>query len=308
MNLRQMEVFHAVMISGTVTGAARLLNISQPAVTGILRHTEDKLRLTLFHRVKGRLEPTPEAHALFTQVEAVFDRVETVRRTIEGLRDARVGTLDIAAIPAVGATLLPSAIGVFLTRHTGVSIRFQMRSRREVMELVASGAVDLGFGFLSSDHPRLVAEEISRGDLICIMPKSHPLSALREVPAEALADHPLITYSSSQGLAPIVNAILAEARRDFRPAIEVGLIINAWAMVNSGAGIAVVDPHSGLGDSFPNVEIRPFLPRTPISLEVVRAEDRPRSRAAEAFLRFFSEYLNACPPPARVAAVPGWQR
>jgi DNA-binding transcriptional LysR family regulator len=183
MNLRQMEVFHAVMISGTVTGAARLLNISQPAITGVLRHTEDKLKLALFHRVKGRLEPTAEAHALFSQVEAVFERVDAVRRTIEGLRDAKVGTLDIVAIPAVGATLVPSAIGTFLSRHEGVNIRFQMRSRREVMELVASGVADLGFGFLSSDHPRLVAREITRGDLVCIMPRHHPLSALPAVSA-----------------------------------------------------------------------------------------------------------------------------
>jgi DNA-binding transcriptional LysR family regulator len=291
MNLRQMEVFHAIMTSGTVTGAARLLNISQPAVTGVLRHTEDKLKLRLFERVKGRLEPTPEAHALFAQIESVFDRVDAVRRTIEGLREARVGALDIVAIPAVGATLLPTAIGTFLATHEMVNIRFQMRSRREVVELVASGAADLGFGFLSSDHPRLVAEEIVRDDLICIMPRNHPLSRLAVVSATDLAGYPLISYTSNQGLAPIINTIFAEARVNLRPAVEVGLIMNAWAMVNTGAGIAVVDPHSALDDMFANVVTRPFLPKTPIALEFVRSEDRPVSRLARAFLDHLSEFV-----------------
>src|SRR4051794_32081277 len=114
MNLRQMEVFHAIMLTGTVTAAARMLNISQPAVTSMLQHAEDGLKFRLFERVKGRLRPTPEAHALFVQVQQVFDSVHVVDRTISGLRDARTGTLDIVAIPVVGATLLPAAIGAFL--------------------------------------------------------------------------------------------------------------------------------------------------------------------------------------------------
>jgi DNA-binding transcriptional LysR family regulator len=156
---------------------------------------------------------------------------------------------------------------------------------------VASGVADLGFGFLSSDHPRLVAREITRGDLVCIMPRHHPLSALPAVSALDIAGYPLIAYTSSQGLAPIVNAIFAEARADFRPAVEVGLIMNAWAMVNTGAGVAVVDPHSGLSEVFDNVEIRPFIPKTSIALEVVRAESRPVSRLAESFLEHFSAFV-----------------
>lgn len=291
MNLRQMEVFHAIMTSGTVTGAARLLNISQPAVTGVLRHAEDKLRLKLFERVKGRLEATPEAHALFSQIESVFDRVDAVRRTVEGLREAKLGALDIVAIPAVGATLLPEAIGAFLLGHPNVNIRFQMRSRQEVVNLVAGGAADLGFGFLSSDYPRLVAEEIIRGDLICILPRDHPLLRLSVVSAGDIATYPLISYTSSQGLAPIVNAIFAEARLNLRPAVEVGLVINAWAMVNTGAGIAIVDPHSGLDYMFKNVEVRPFIPQTSIALEVVLSQDRPVSKLARAFLDHFSEFV-----------------
>jgi DNA-binding transcriptional LysR family regulator len=59
MNLRQLEVFHAIMSAGSVTGAARLLKISQPAVSAVLKHTEQQMKLKLFERVAGRLQPTP---------------------------------------------------------------------------------------------------------------------------------------------------------------------------------------------------------------------------------------------------------
>lgn len=61
MRPRQLEIFTAVMRAGTVTGAARLLNISQPALSQTLMHAEDELGFALFERVKGRLRPTPEA-------------------------------------------------------------------------------------------------------------------------------------------------------------------------------------------------------------------------------------------------------
>ena len=57
MNLRQMEVFHAIMRAGSVTCAARLLNVTQPAVSTVLRHCETQLRVKLFDRTGGRLHP-----------------------------------------------------------------------------------------------------------------------------------------------------------------------------------------------------------------------------------------------------------
>jgi DNA-binding transcriptional LysR family regulator len=291
MNLRQMEVFRAVMESGSVTGAARRLNISQPAVTGLLRHTEDGLKFRLFERIRGRLEPTPEARALYTQITQVFDRVDAVNRVVAGLRDSRLGTLDIVAIPAVGVALLPSAIGAFMVRHRDSRIRYHMRPRHEMMEQVASGAADLGFGFLSPASPRVAAREILRADLVCIMPRGHRLAERPAVSVADLAPWPLIAYTSSQGLAPIINGLLAEARLAIAPSVEVGLIINAWSMVAQGAGVAIVDPHSGYQELFPGVEVRRFVPSVPLGLEVLWPEDRPLSRLAAAFLRHCERFF-----------------
>lgn len=296
MNLRQMEVFHAIMTHGTVTGAARALNISQPAMTGVLRHTEAQLKFMLFDRVKGRLIPTAEAKVLFAQIEQVFERVEGVRRTIDNLREARSGTLNIVANPAVGAMLVPAAIGDFLASHPDIAIRFQMRTRREVVELVESRAADLGFGFLTSKLPQIECCEIARRDLICIMPRGHALERLTQVSVADVAAYPLVSYLATQGLAPIINSIFAEARINFRPCIEVGLIINAWALVNAGAGIALVDPFSALGVMFENVVAKPFVPSTPIALEMIRSPDRPLSRVAAAFVKHFGAFVQRSDP------------
>jgi DNA-binding transcriptional LysR family regulator len=291
MNLRQMEVFHAIMTCGTVTAAARALNISQPSVTGVLRHLEDKLRFKLFDRVKGRLLPTSEAQILFAQIEHVFERVEGVRRTIDDLREVRSGTLSIVSIPAVGTTLLPAAIGGFVASHPDVAIRYRMLPRHAVLDAVQSRSTDLGVGFLTSNVPRVAHREIARRDLICIMPRGHPLKRLAQVSAADVAPYALISYTSTQGLAPLINAIFAEARIAARPGLEVDLILNAWALVNAGAGIALVDPFSGIGGSFPQVIARPFVPSTPLALEIIHAEDRPLSRVGEAFHAHIKDFV-----------------
>ncbi|WP_160018317.1 LysR family transcriptional regulator, partial [Raoultella sp. 18093] len=65
MNLRQIEAFRAVMVTGSVSGAARLLHVSVPPISRLLSHTESRLGFALFERIKGRLHPTAEARRLY---------------------------------------------------------------------------------------------------------------------------------------------------------------------------------------------------------------------------------------------------
>ncbi|HVL73431.1 MAG TPA: LysR substrate-binding domain-containing protein, partial [Beijerinckiaceae bacterium] len=203
MNLRQIEVFHAVMEAGTVTGAAKLLNVSQPAITAMLRHTEDQLRFRLFERVRGRLEPTSEARALFAETARVFEDVRTVRRLVEDLREARAGTLNVVTIPILGEVLIPRVVASLLTARPRVKVRFQVRPRREMLDLVASRSVDLGIGFLSAAHAGLRIAPLAAGKLVCIVPRGSALAARDGVTARDLKGEAVIGYTERQGLSQV---------------------------------------------------------------------------------------------------------
>jgi DNA-binding transcriptional LysR family regulator len=86
MNLREIEVFHAVYLSGSITVAAQILRVSQSSVSKTLRHTEDGLRFALFRRCKGRLVPTEEAHQLFREADEVYQRVGSLKLAVKGYR------------------------------------------------------------------------------------------------------------------------------------------------------------------------------------------------------------------------------
>ena len=122
MNLRHMEIFHAIMRTGSVTGAARVLNVSQPAVSAALKHCESQLKMKLFTRVSGRLQPTAEALAIFPEVAAIFGRVGAINLLTQDLVGGRLGTLSIAASFPIANGFLAKAVATFLADRPKVRV------------------------------------------------------------------------------------------------------------------------------------------------------------------------------------------
>src|SRR6266498_4140921 len=114
MKLRQLEVFRAVIETGTTKGAAHQLNISQPAVSTLIQHTEDQLGFELFQRMHGRLVPTEEALSLYAESSSIFLLLESLHQKIEGFRLGHFGSIRIASTPSLGNSILPRAIHSFL--------------------------------------------------------------------------------------------------------------------------------------------------------------------------------------------------
>lgn len=121
MRLRHIEVFNAVMLTGSVSAAARLINVTQPAVSRILSHAELQLGFALFHRHKGRLVPTREAQTLFPHIERLFTQLDEVQRLAGSLRGRqREGELHILSVLALSHEVMPRALRAFHALHPGV--------------------------------------------------------------------------------------------------------------------------------------------------------------------------------------------
>src|SRR3546814_19355552 len=93
MNIRSLEVFKAVMQSGSTTTAGQLLEMSQSAISRQLSGLEETLGFPLFYREKGRLLPTNEATALLAQVVDLVDGVAKMMRRAEALKAGTAGDL-----------------------------------------------------------------------------------------------------------------------------------------------------------------------------------------------------------------------
>lgn len=292
MNLRHLEVLHAIMQCGSVTGAGELLGISQPAVTKSLKRAEDELGFKLFDRLKGRLVPTSEARTLYPSLRKLFDDLQSVDRTAVDIRHGRAGQLSLTSIPTLGEVIMPRAIAAFLKERPEVEISFQVRPRGQIVELVASQSVDLGFAFLAPRNATVETEVLRPGHLICIMPPAHPLTSLSMVTPQDVVGHKFIFYSQEQGLRALLESVFTEQRVEPRSTVEVGLISTAWTLVSAGVGVAIVDDLSDLKSLHPDVVSRPFHPQLAVDAEILSSRYMPRSSLSQEFLGVVRDVLS----------------
>jgi DNA-binding transcriptional LysR family regulator len=138
MNLRQIEVFRAVMTTGSTTNAARLLHVSQPGISRLLRHFELQLGVALFERRNGRLVATPEAHTLHAEVEKVYLGVHHLQDVAAHLRFGEHATLRVVASANTGLQLVPRTAARLLERFAQSKVFFETLPTREIVKLLVA--------------------------------------------------------------------------------------------------------------------------------------------------------------------------
>ena len=284
MNLRQMEIFEAVMRTGTVTAAARELGLTQPAVSKLLRHSEDQLGIRLFFRHKGRLLPTTEAREIYPAIETLFQNVDTVQKNINDLSQTRTGILRLATVPTLGAELLPAAISAFLVGREQVKIGVKVLNAQQTVDRVVNQQVEFGIAYAPAEHPALEVQEVCRAEAVCVVPRGHVLAELEVVRPEDLVDYPLISVSRASLVGQLIDDAFKDCGIDRRTIIETSYALVAYGLVEAGAGIAVVDPFVMHAVNFRNLVVKPFRPLVRINPQVVRLRHQPLSPLSATFI------------------------
>lgn len=263
---------------GTLTSAAEALNVSQPALSQILLHTEDELGFKLFLRVKGRLIPTPEAEDLYPDVERLFGDLEALRRRAGDLRHGKAGIVRLAASAPPSLSLVPEALRHFRAAHPDMRILSHVVPAEIVMRMLDDGQAGLGIAMTDESVAGIDTEIIGRTRIVCVLPATHPLADRDAIAATDLAGETLISYRTSSLPGQLLRAALGREGIAFQPEMEIDVSIIALAFVQQGLGIAVVD---GLlpWHSFPGLVTRPFLPGVSLPLCLLTSSRRPLSRS-----------------------------
>jgi DNA-binding transcriptional LysR family regulator len=283
-NARQLEVFRAIMRSGSLTAAAAALNVSQPAVSKLLRHFEDQLGFRLFERDSGRLSPTAEAHLLIRDADRIFREIEVLKELAERIRKNELGLLRVGASAPPTFALLPRAIERFRRRHPGIRLEVQTLSAEAVSEGILVGDLDLGVTMAASSEPHLRCLPLGAAEIVVVMPAGSRLAGRDAVRPADLSGESLISYGSRPPIGRALDQVFAEAGLAREVAIEITLSIAAAPLVQRGLGVALVD---GLvaWESFPGLAVRPFRPAVAMEIVLATSAQRPETRFAKEFGR-----------------------
>lgn len=241
MNLRQIEVFRAIMLAGSVTDAARLLHVSQPGVSRMLGHIELHLGMTLFERSRGRLRPTPEAHALYAEVERVYQGVQRVDEKARDLKEGKGLSLRVLASPSTALEIVPQAVSALASRFPTARIYMETQLVREMVGQLVRNEADIAVSTLPIDNALLASEVVGRWSLACVFRRDHAFAGRRSVSLREIMGERLIAFSADTPQGQLITRWWAENDLAPRSQIEVRSGQVACALAACGAGVAIVD-------------------------------------------------------------------
>ncbi|MBU0724768.1 MAG: LysR family transcriptional regulator [Alphaproteobacteria bacterium] len=298
MNLRQIEAFRSVMISGTVSRAAELMGITQPAVSRSLTELEARLGFALFDRVKGRLVPTPEGQMFFRDVDASFVGLDRLRAAAARIRDFGSGNVRVASLAAFGSTLLPRAIRLFRDRHPAITVTLSVMSSAAVRNHVADGGFDLGLAADEIDLSGVDHQLFASYPGVIALPPGHPLAALKTIRPQDLHGVDYIALSPEDRarlrLQQAFDAVGA------KPVLvtETPNSTTVCALALEGVGVGLINPLSADGFAARGVVFRPFEPEVPFRSHLLFRPDMQQARIVRAFVAALIKARNTHPPLA----------
>jgi len=292
LRLRHIEIFHAIYTTGSITNAAKLLHVSQPAVSKVLHHAEQQLGFALFTRTKGRLVPTPEADMLFAEVDKIHQQMRSIDNTAHNIKHAHFGNINIGITPALGFSVLPKAIASYHQQHPNVSFNINTVHNDAVLQSLIEHKSDVAVLFHPS--PKLGVNSIACGEseLVVVYPKGLFPHLPTQLSIQELIDVTFIGISDSGPLGDMLYSRLQSENMQPHSPIQVQTYFIAARLVAQGLGVCVIDRHTAMGNVDANTAIASFTPPLAFDIRALHLQNRPLSTAVQSFLPFLQSAIN----------------
>ncbi len=258
LDIRQLEALAAVMSAGSITGAGRLLDRSQPAVTRQIRELEAEIGYELLHRSGPRISPTQRGVQFYAQVERLLFGLRHIRARAEAIGAATLPAIEVACTSALGAGLIPDALAAVDPALLPDQIHLQSLSAEGVVQQVLSHAADFGLASLPVEHPGLEVHWIAEAPCIAALVPDDPLAQHEVVALRALAQRRVITMANPYRLRRRVDDAFAAAGTTPARMIATNSSLTALALVRRGLGAAIVEPVMACALELQGVVLRPL--------------------------------------------------
>lgn len=261
MNIKKLRCFRAVVMHGSLVAAASVMNLSQPATSRLISTLEDELKLKLFKREKRRLVLTQEGKAFYREAEKILANLEDLPRIVQEIREGGQRTLRIVALARLASSLVSPALGRFAQAHPEQQFSVDVRGHRDIEQWVAGRHYDIAVALTKPcNHPAVLQRPFFDTDAMVMMPKDHPLEALRAVTPAQMAKHDIIALAPGRRPRSQMEDIFQKAEIPLRCKIETTSTALACQMVGDGLGITIIDRLAAMAVDERLYSLRPLRP------------------------------------------------
>lgn len=246
MNVQQIRSFVAVVDHGTFSEAARVLGISQPAVTMQVQALETDVGATLLDRHYRRIDLTEAGRTLLPHARRVLEQIEAAHEEISALSDVVTGHIIIAASTTPGVYVIPRLLGAFVADNPEVTVTIMVADSARVVEAVENGEAHIGMTGAVLRGARVEYEEVGRDELLLIGPVGRETHGEDPLTLAGLSDEPWIMREQGSGTRQVTESLLSTHGVDpeeLRVVVELGTGEAIVSAVEGGLGYAIISSH-----------------------------------------------------------------
>lgn len=284
MNMRQLELYRAVMQHGGISRAAAALGVAQPNVSRAIAGLERDVGFALFQRQKQRLLPTIEGEAFYREVERGFAGLDRLNLAAADIRAFGTGRLRVACLLALALDLAPRALRRFVALFPEATVSFQARPSSQVWDYTAGGQCDIGFAGPKQGFPSVSARPFASAQGVAVLPHGHRLSRKRTLVPADFAEERFLSLALEDPTRHVIDAAFAQAGVRRRLVFETQSGAMLCSMVAENLGVSIVNPIVVAYQRHRRLIVRQFSVSVPFISQLLVPTDRQISRLAASFV------------------------
>ncbi|WP_458352511.1 LysR family transcriptional regulator [Peribacillus frigoritolerans] len=242
MKLENLKMFCLVVDEGSISQAARLSFLSQPAVTRQIHQLENYYNTLLFDREEGRLRVTEAGKLLYPFAKAIVNDFNHSKEVIQQSTGKYNANLIVGASLTIGEYLLPSLLGRFKKQQPEIKVTLTIKNTPRVLEDLSNDVIDLALVEGLVENTDFIVDKFAEDELILVCPSDHPWKDRKEIQLEELGNERMIWRESISGTRLIVENMLRErgVLEKIESYMEIGSTQAIKSAVEAGLGISIL--------------------------------------------------------------------
>tara|TARA_B100001250_G_scaffold173670_1_gene149443 strand:- start:22 stop:882 length:861 start_codon:yes stop_codon:yes gene_type:complete len=282
MRIRHIEVFNSVFRNGSVTTAAKLLNVSQPSVSKVLAHAEQQLGFRLFERIKMKLVPTPEAKILFKHTSMMDEVLTDINQVSERLMEFPVDRVRVSSTPSLGIEYLPNAIAEFKKQNPNVNFEISTLHYSYLRNNIKDTSLDLAIAQDQTEDEEIGTINLKKGNFVSLEPKNLDPKLIRKLP--------FIKLSQNSPIGRKLEKYISKKKINISSSITSDNYQMAASLVNNGFGYTILDEYTAKACRSENIQIKPLDTSLNFQITLMFLKNAPLSIPANDFIEFLTEF------------------
>lgn len=289
MNLKRLEYFCQLAVSGNFTRTANKIGIAQPALSIAIQKLEQEVGLKLINRAEKNALLTAEGKVLHKLASELLNQAKQVELELEELKSLERGTIRFGVSAMMGSYYFPKVLTAFKQDYPNIKVHLIDQGTAALEKMLLNGELDLALVRGDLESPQLRYSELINEEVVAGMVSTHPLAARQTLSLAQFCQEPLVLFHQGYFLREVVSQYAKEQQLSLDIRMETNLIELQKSLVRNEVGITtclsriLIDEH--------HMTSVPFEPSIEFKLSLAWKKSHYLSQASKAFIAYLTSTL-----------------